>query len=87
MNSYLYARLNPLIFGLALGILWGISALIVGVVAMQWGYGANFVQGLSKVYIGYEMTRIGSLIGASWGFFDAFIRVLLIAWLYNLLLG
>jgi hypothetical protein len=70
-------------FGLTLGIVWSVSLLIMGILAMTVNYGVGFVNAISKLYIGYNATVAGIIIGAIWGFFDAGIGGVIIAWLYN----
>ena len=77
------AKLNVRAFGLSLGIVWGAGVLIMGITAMFSSYSAPFVASLSKFYLGYEATVLGSIIGAVWGFVDAGIGGVIIAWLYN----
>lgn len=76
-------KLDVKAFGLTLGIIWGVSVFIMGLLAKFFGYGAGLIAGLSTVYIGTEATLVGSLIGAGWAFLDAGIGGLIIAWLYN----
>jgi hypothetical protein len=38
---------------------------------------------ISKFYIGYSITPIGSLLGLVWAFFDGLIGGAIFAWLYN----
>lgn len=78
------AKLSAKACGLALGIIWGAALLIMGLAAMIFpGYAAGFVRSAGSLYIGYNSTIIGSLVGALWGFIDAGIFGLLFAWLYN----
>jgi hypothetical protein len=49
----------------------------LGILAMTINYGVDFVNAISKLYIGYDATIAGIIIGAIWGFFDAGIGVLL----------
>lgn len=78
------SKLNVKALGLALGIIWGVSLFVMGVVAMLApNYAADFVRAIGSKYIGYAPTIVGSVIGAVWGFIDAGIGGLLIAWLYN----
>ncbi|MCP0914371.1 MULTISPECIES: bacteriophage holin [Legionella] len=79
-----YAKLSPLAFGLALGILWGLSMLIMGLIAYFFNYGDLFVTSMGTLYLGYNATIMGSIIGGVIGFIDAFIGGLIVAWLYNL---
>ncbi|KTD42072.1 bacteriophage holin [Legionella parisiensis] len=80
-------KLSPLGLGLAFGVLWGISILILGLLAYYYTYGHGFVLAVGSLYPGYEPSIKGSLLGAVIGFIDAFITGFLIAWLYNLFSG
>ncbi len=75
-------ELNPKAFALAAGILWGVACFVIGLMA-AYGYGTAFETLFSSVYIGYSSTLGGSVIGAIWGFVDAFIGGYILAWLYN----
>lgn len=86
MTKNYYARLHIWSFGFALGILWGLSMLLTGWVAMTMGWGEDFVFALRAMYIGYDVTFWGSVIGGIWGFVDMFIGGVILAWLYNLFL-
>jgi hypothetical protein len=70
-------------FGMAMGIVWAVSIFFVGLTAMWWGYGADFVGAMGKLYIGYKSTVLGSFIGLVYGFVDFFVFGFLIAWVYN----
>ncbi len=78
--------LNPAKFGLALGIILGLTMLIIGISATYAGYGEGIVALCSSIYIGYESNLIGSIVGGIWGFFDGLIGGFIFAWLYNKLL-
>ncbi|WP_035918972.1 bacteriophage holin [Legionella fairfieldensis] len=80
-------KLHPLALGLALGVIWGISTLLMGLIATYYAYGKTFVAAMGSLYIGYEPSVSGSLIGGLIGFIDAFIGGVLVAWLYNLFAG
>jgi hypothetical protein len=80
-------KLSPLAFGLSLGVIWGASVLVMGLLAFYLSYGTAFVNAMGVLYIGYESSIIGSLIGGLFGFIDAFVGGLLIAWLYNVFSG
>ena len=76
-------KLNAVAFGLAGGILWGLS-----ICALTWleiaGYGDMLAANIVKsYYIGYSVTPVGSVIGMVYGFFDAGIACLIFAFLYN----
>ena len=76
-------RLNPKACGLAFGILWAAGVVFMGLLAMVCSWAQPFVNVLSAMYVGYSATIVGCLIGAIWGFLDAFIGGFLFAWLYN----
>ena len=76
-------KLSPLPFGLSLGVIWGASVLLMGLLAHYFAYGNAFVTAMGVVYIGYDPSITGSIIGAIFGFIDALVGGVLIAWLYN----
>ena len=77
-------RLHVSSLGLAFGVLWGASVCVVALIAMAHGsYGMEFVNAIGTLYIGYKATWLGSLIGLVWGFIDAFVMGVVLAWLYN----
>ncbi|TKJ41079.1 hypothetical protein CEE37_05275 [candidate division LCP-89 bacterium B3_LCP] len=69
------------------------SAILVGVglfLATWWliileGSGATTTI-FNRVYLGYTITPLGSIIGLVWGFVDGLICGAIFAWLYNALL-
>lgn len=76
-------RINIKAFAISVGIWWGI-----GLFALTWWM--IFLQGstgdptlIGRVYKGYSVSPIGSLIGLLWGFFDGLIGGAVLAWLYN----
>lgn len=40
---------------------------------------------IGKVYLGYTVSPIGSVVGLVWAFFDALIGGAILAWLYNMI--
>lgn len=76
-------KLSPTGLGLSLGVLWGISVFLLGLLAYFFTYGKPFVDAMATLYMGYEPSIAGSIIGGVIGFIDAFISGFLIAWLYN----
>lgn len=73
-------------FTLGLGVTWSISILLAGWMAM-FGWGPAFVKVMASIYIGYEPTFFGAVIGAIWGFLDGAIGGFVFAFLHNLLLS
>ncbi|MBA2656705.1 MAG: bacteriophage holin [Tatlockia sp.] len=77
-------KLNPLALGLSLGIFWGFSVLILGLIAHFIDYGTAIVNSMGVLYVGYGPSLIGSILGGLMGFIDAFIGGYILAWLYNI---
>lgn len=75
--------LDPRRLGLAGGILWAVSLFVMTVVSMYTGYAHNFLEGLAQIYPGFSVSWPGSFIGLLYGFFDWFIGLYILAWLYN----
>lgn len=77
------ARLSVLGTGLGIGITLGLCTLIMGWASM-YGWGGDKVSSLSSLYMGYESSFIGGIIGGIWGFFHGLIAGVVIAFFYNL---
>ncbi|MGD2169010.1 MAG: bacteriophage holin [Chlamydiota bacterium] len=67
---------------LGIGITWSIGQVLVGWVAIG-GWGAEYVRVMSSIYIGFNPSFIGGIIGGVWGFADGFIGGALLAFFYN----
>jgi len=76
-------KLDVKAFGLACGIIWSIAMLSLGLLNTFSDWGAGLEGVMATLYIGYAPTLLGSIIGALWGFADAGIGGMAIAWLYN----
>ena len=80
-------KLCPKALGLSFGVMWGLSVLIVGLLAHHFMYGAHFVETMGTLYIGYGPSVLGCFIGGLIGFVNAFIGGYILAWLYNCFSG
>ena len=80
-------KLDALKFGIACGIVWALAVLGLGIMGGLWGWGIGLVKGIGNLYLGYQATPGGIIIGMIWAFFDAGIGGLVLAFIYNLLLG
>jgi len=76
-------KLDLKAFGLSLGIVWGFAMLILGLINLGYHWGSGIVEVMSTLYIGYKPTVLGSITGGIWGFLDAGIGGVVMAWLYN----
>jgi len=80
-------KLNIKAFALACGIIWGLGlfCLTWWIIAFEGATGDITLIG--RLYRGYTITPIGSVVGLIWGFFDALIGGAIFAWLYNTIKG
>lgn len=82
-NELGYGKLHVWSLALALGIMWGISMFLAGLSAFLFGLGVGFVETMRTLYLGYNATVVGSIIGGIWGFIDMFIFGVIFAAIYN----
>ena len=77
-------RCEPIPLGVGIGVILAVYVFLLGIIAM-WGWGETeeLVGIISKLYMGYTPTFLGSIIGAIWAFVDGFIAGVVIAWIYN----
>lgn len=76
-------RLNAKALGLAAGILWGLSVFLLTVWILIIDSPGNTLVLLSKIYIGYDVSWTGAVIGLVYGFVDGLIGGVLLALIYN----
>ena len=76
-------EISPMAFGLALGVFWGVSVLLLGIIAYIFSYGEGIVAIIGNMYIEYEVSILGSIFRGLIGFLDGFVTGLILAWLYN----
>jgi hypothetical protein len=78
-------KLNVWAFALACALFWGFGLLAITWWIMLFAGDVVPKTTLSRVYLGYAITPVGSLIGLLWAFGDGLIGGAIFAWLYNLL--
>jgi hypothetical protein len=78
-------KLNVKAFALSCGLVWGFGLLLI----TWWIIGFEGVTReptlIGRLYRGYNISPLGSLVGLVWGFFDALIGGAIFAWVYNLI--
>ncbi|MFQ5925341.1 MAG: hypothetical protein ACE5IE_05035, partial [Dehalococcoidia bacterium] len=52
--------------GVALGVVFGLYAFVIGLAAAYLDWGRGLVDVIGSLYIGYEATLVGSFIGLGW---------------------
>ena len=78
-------KLNIKSFAITCAFMWGLGLFLITwwIIALDGATGEMTFIG--RVYRGYSISPVGSLLGLVWGFFDALICGAIFAWLYNLL--
>ncbi len=78
-------KLNVLAVALTCGIMWGFGLLAITwwIIAFDGATGEPTFIG--RIYRGYNISALGSLIGLAWALGDGFVGGAVGAWLYNLL--
>jgi hypothetical protein len=78
-------KLNIKAFALTCSLIWGFGlfGLTWWIMAFEGQTGEVTIVG--KIYRGFSITPLGSLIGLGWALADGFVGGLIFAWLYNAL--
>lgn len=80
-------KLDTKAFAVACGLIWGLGLFL----ATWWVIGFDGATGeitwIGRIYRGYRLTPLGSLIGLAWALPDGALFGALLAWLYNTLAG
>lgn len=76
-------KLNIKAFALTCSLIWGFGLFVLTwwIIAFEGATGE--VTFIGKIYRGFSITPLGSLIGLGWALVDGFIGGLIFAWLYN----
>jgi CDP-diglyceride synthetase len=80
-------RLNIKALALTCGILWALTLFILTWWLIAFGGFAGQPTLIGKVYVGYTISPLGSVIGLIYAFLDGLIGGAIFAWLYNKLAG
>ena len=80
-------KLNVIAFALAFGIWWGVGLFLTTWWMIAVGNAETGAAMIERVYLGYDVTALGSVIGLIWGFFCGLVCGGILAWLYNTLAG
>jgi hypothetical protein len=78
-------KLNVKAFALACGILWGLGLFFLTWWIIAFDGITHEVTIIGRLYRGYNISPLGSLVGLVWGFLDALVGGAIFAWLYNLI--
>ncbi len=78
-------KLNVRAFALACGLVWGLGLFVVTWWIIATGGAAGEPTLIGKIYLGYSLSPLGSVVGLAWGLVDGAIGGAIFAWLYNTL--
>jgi len=79
-------KLNVRAFALACALIWGPGLFLITWWIIAFDGATAEITLIGKIYRGYSITPLGSVIGLAWGLVDGLVGGAIFAWLYNLLL-
>jgi hypothetical protein len=82
MANQRFGQVDGQALGVAMGVLWSGAVVVLGITA-RLGWGDEWRELLADVYLGYDTTSKGLIVGSLWAFADAFVGAYTLAWLYN----
>ena len=79
-------KLNVKACALTVGLMWGLALFCFTwwIILLEGATGE--ITFIGRLYLGYCISPIGSLIGLVWAFIDGIIGGAIFAWLYNFIL-
>jgi hypothetical protein len=80
-------KLNVKAFALTCALVWGLGLFLLTWWIIAFDGPTGEVTLIGRLYRGYSVTPIGSLVGLIWALGDGFIGGAIFAWLYNILAG
>lgn len=80
-------KLNVKAFALTCGIIWGAGLFLLTWWIIAFEGVTGDVTFIGRLYKGYRISPLGSIIGLIWAFVDGLIGGAVFAWLYNLFAG
>ena len=80
-------RLNVRAFALTCGLVWGVGIFLITWWIIAFEGVSGDVTFLGRVYRGYNISPLGSVIGLVWALADGAIGGAIFAWLHNLIAG
>ncbi len=78
-------RLNVKAFALTCGLIWGFGLFFITWWIIAFDGSTGEITLIGRLYRGYSITPMGSLVGLIWAFADALVGGAIFAWLYNLI--
>jgi hypothetical protein len=78
-------KLNVKAFALTCSLIWGFGLFVLTwwIILTSGATGETTLIG--RIYLGYRISPLGSVIGLIWALLDGFVGGAIFAWLYNLI--
>ncbi len=76
-------RLNIFAFAIACSLFWGIALFLTTWWIILFDGATSEPTWIGRVYRGYSLSPLGSLVGLGWGLIDGFVSGAVLAWIYN----
>ena len=77
--------LNVRAFALTCGVIWGLGLFVLTWWIMAFDGATGEMTFIGRLYRGYTISPLGSIVGLMWAFVDGVIGGAIFAWLYNLI--
>lgn len=77
-------KLSAIGLGMAAAVVSALSMLVLGILNMKYGIGAEWIKLVATVYKGYDVTWHGIGLGAGYAAVEGFVGGLLFGWIYNI---
>ncbi len=77
------SQLNLIAYSAAFSIMWAAFIFCIGLTAAYLNWGNGIVTAMSTLYLGYDATLIGAIIGGIWALIDGAVGGAIFAVVYN----
>ena len=78
-------KLNVKAFALTCSLFWGFALFLITWWIILTSGATGETTFIGRVYLGYNISPLGSVIGLIWALLDGFVGGAIFAWLYNLI--
>jgi hypothetical protein len=80
-------KLNVRAFAVTCALCWGLGLFLVTWWMIAFDGATGQITLIGKIYRGYNISPLGSVVGLMWGLVDGLISGAIFAWLYNMISG
>jgi hypothetical protein len=78
-------KLNVKAFALTCSLFWGFGLFLITWWIILIGGATGETTLIGRIYLGYNISPLGTVIGLIWALLDGFVGGAIFAWLYNLI--